>query len=159
MTRGGAACKAPHLKTVMIEAPYPQSVFHKLFDVIIDRIILFSDYFIVKKHVTLSETTLLVFNLSWLLWFFVGVPEPEQILSRSLIITTLGFAGTFHFASFFIENRIGRALAAALYAFVWSFLMFVYFYSGEGAPAAPTLFVMMMLSVFICVRLVRERSN
>lgn len=133
------------------------STFDKFIDVIIDRIITFTDYFIVRKHVTLSEGALFAFSLSWTLWFiFMGVYISEMALSRAIWVTLFGMGTALHFASFFFKNIRGRAVVVCLYAFVWCFLTFLSLYTVSVAPAVPTLAVFTLLSIFIAVRLFRE---
>ena len=40
----------------------------RLFDIILDRIVIFTDYFIIHKKITLSETFLFVFSICWAIW-------------------------------------------------------------------------------------------
>lgn len=127
---------------------------------LIDGIIAFTDYFILRKRVTLSETTVFIFSLSWTLWFiFMGVYVSEMALTRSVWVTLFSMTTTAHFLSFFFENIIGRAYVACAYAVIWCFLTFLSAYTGSIAPAVPTLAVMTFLSVFIAVRLFRERQT
>lgn len=129
-------------------------------EALIDGIIAFTDYFIIKKHVTLSETATFAFSLSWTLWFiFRGVYMSELALSRSVWITLFAMTTLAHFISFLFDNIIGRAYVACSYAVIWCFLTFLSAYSGLVAPAVPTLAVFTFLSVFIAVRLFRERQT
>jgi hypothetical protein len=131
-----------------------------LMETLIDRIVLFTDYFIVQKHITLSETAMFAFSLSWTLWFvFVGVYVSEMALSRAIWATLFAMTTIAHFCSFFFKDIVGRAFVACAYAFVWCFLTLLSAYTGSVAPAVPTLFVFTFLSVFIAVRLFRERQQ
>lgn len=126
---------------------------------IVDAIVLFTDYFILQKKVTLSETTMFLFSFGWLLWFiFQGVYVSETALARSLWVTLFAMTTLAHLISFFFDNIIGRAYVACAYAVVWCFLTFLTAYTGSIAPAVPTLAVFTFLAVFIAVRLFRERQ-
>lgn len=134
--------------------------FERFMDSLIDGIIAFTDYFIVKKRVTLSETAIFMFSLTWTMWFlFRGVYVSEMALARSVWITLFAMTTTAHFFSFFFDNIIGRAYVACSYAVIWCFLTFLSAYTGSVAPAVPTLAVFTFLSVFIAVRLFRERQT
>lgn len=138
----------------------PQGFFSKILELVIDRILAFTDYFLVERRVTLSETTLFLFAVSWTVWFiFKNVAGLDAVLGKALLVSALGFMSTAHFFSFFFKDLLGRAIVACGYAFLYSFLMFVGIHAGDGAPSTPTLFVFMTLSVFIAVRLFRERQE
>jgi hypothetical protein len=134
--------------------------FDRFMESLIDGIIAFTDYFIIKKHVTLSETAIFVFSFTWTLWFiFMGVYVSEMALSRAVWVTLFAMTTLAHFISFFFENISARAYVACTYAVIWCFLTFLSAYTGSVAPAVPTLAVMTFLSVFIAVRLFRERQT
>jgi hypothetical protein len=129
-----------------------------LMNAIIDGIVAFTDYFVIKKHITLSETAMFAFSLSWTLWFiFVGVYVSEMALSRAVWATMFAASTTVHFFSFFFKDIVYRAFVASAYAVIWCFLTLLSAYTGSIAPAVPTLFVFTFLSVFVAVRLFRER--
>jgi CHASE2 domain-containing sensor protein len=131
-----------------------------LFAALLDTIEAFNDYFILRKHVTLSETTMFMFSLGWTLWFvFVGVYVSELALSRAVWATLFAMSTVAHFCSFFFKDIIGRAFVASTYAVLWCFLTLLSAYTGSIAPAVPTLAVFTFLSVFVAVRLFRERQN
>jgi hypothetical protein len=131
--------------------------FERFMESLVDGIIAFTDYFIIRKHVTLSETSIFVFSLSWTLWFiFMGVYVSEMALARSVWVTLFAMTTVAHFISFFFDNILGRAYVVCAYAIIWCFLTFLSLYTGSVAPAVPTLAVFTFLSVFIAVRLFRE---
>lgn len=133
--------------------------FERLMESLIDGIIAFTDYFIIRKHVTLSETAIFAFSLTWTIWFmFMGVYVSEMALSRSVWVTLFAMTTLAHFISFFFDNITGRAYVACSYAVIWCFLTFLSAYTGSVAPAVPTLAVFTFLAVFIAVRLFRERQ-
>jgi hypothetical protein len=141
----------------MAQAVDRRSTFEILVDLIVDRIVIFTDYFIVKKHVTLSETTLLCFSLAWSLWFiFRGTYVAEVTLGQEAWAVLFTVMATAHVVSFFFKNLLGRAAIATCYAVVWCFMTFFSFYTGSTVPAVPTLSVITFLSVFIAVRLFRD---
>jgi hypothetical protein len=131
-----------------------------LFTALLDTIEAFSDYFILKKRVTLSETSLFMFSLAWTVWFvFVGVYVSEMAMSRAAWATVFALATISHLISFFIKDIIVRAFVVSTYAVTWFFLMLLSAYTGSIAPAVPTLLVCTYLAVFVSVRLFRERQN
>jgi len=132
----------------------------RLFDTIIDRIVLFTDYFIVHKKITLSETFLFVFNLCWAIW--LGLFASESTYNRiwtsgvwSIIFSITSLA---HFVTFFYSPKL-RSFAVSLHAFVWCFLAILAIHSGTTSTAIPSLWMLSMLSVFVAVRLLRENVD
>ena len=133
---------------------------HDLFTALLDTIEAFSDYFILKKRATLSETSLFMFSAAWSFWFmFVGVYVSEQAMSRAGWTTVFAVTTVSHLISFFIKDILIRAFVVAAYAVTWFFLMLLSAYTGSIAPAAPTLLVCSFVAVFVSVRLFRERQN
>lgn len=131
-----------------------------LFAALLDTIEAFNDYFILKKRVTLSETSLFLFSLSWAVWFaLVGVYVSEMAMSRAAWATVFIATTVIHLATFFFQNITGRAFIVSIYAVMWCFLTLLSAYTGSTAPAAPTLFVLTFLAVFVAVRLFRERGH
>jgi hypothetical protein len=128
-------------------------------DMVIDRIIGFTDYFILTKHITLSETSLFSFSATWFLWicFAPGTSPEAALMSRASWATLFGIMTLSHFVTFFFADIMGRAMVSCVYACVWAFLFILTILAGSTAPAAPTLLVLTGMSVFIAVRLFRER--
>jgi hypothetical protein len=131
--------------------------FERLMESLIDGIIAFTDFFVIKQRITLSETGVFAFSLSWTLWFiFVGVYVSEAALTRSVWVTLFTATTVVHLLSFFLGSVITRAYIVSAYAGIWFFLTVLSAYTGSVAPAAPTLAVLTLWSIFIAVRLFRE---
>lgn len=131
-------------------------------DTIIDRIISFTDYFIVKQHITLSET--LLFSMSvirgfWFVIFGVNMIQGQPIVNHDIWAYVFVLLSVAHFISFFCSTLIYRIIVACLTAFVWAFLGSLLTYTTVSSPAVPTFWAFSMLSIFIAVRLVREWRN
>lgn len=129
----------------------------KFVDMIVGRIILFTDYFILQKHVSLSEASLFIFCCTWALWLMAAdVTLSAGIIGRYTWIFIFSVLAVAHFTAFLIGNVGSRACIAALYAAVWLFLAIITIHARLPAPAAPTLLVLSLMSIFISVRLFRE---
>lgn len=133
--------------------------FERLMDTVINGIVAFSDYFVLQKKVTLSETTMFMFSFSWLVWFIFSAHVSEQALAQSVWITLFTMTTLAHLISFFCGSIIARAYVACAYAVVWCFLTLLSAYTSSVAPAVPTLAVFTFAAVFIAVRLFREQQQ
>lgn len=130
----------------------------KILDVILERIIAFSDYFIVAKHITLSETTLFAFVFSRGVWgtiFGIHMVADNPMLSSqgwTLVFLVLGIA---HFISFFLSGFRIRIITLCAYGFVWCFLALLVAMTSYSM-AIPTFLILAFLSAFLVVRLIKE---
>ena len=132
----------------------------RLFDIILDRIVIFTDYFIIHKKITLSETFLFVFSICWAIW--LGLFSAQSTYNRvwtsgvwSIIFSVTSLS---HFVTFFLTPK-ARAFTVSLHAFVWCFLAILAMHSGTTSTAIPSLWMLSMLSVFVAVRLFRENAD
>lgn len=140
------------------ERPVILQTLDKLVDLMIGRIVAFSDYFILEKRVTLSETTVFALSLTWLLWFVFGGTfyETDTPLSRLTWVLVFATTTVTHFTGFFFKTVIARAYVMCFHAFVWGFLCILALQTLSSPPAFPTLFVFTILSSMLAVRLFRE---
>lgn len=137
-------------------------ILERIIDSLIDRIIIFTDYFIVKQHITLSETVLFAMSVIRTIWF--GIFGVKMIEGQALVNHEAWFYVFFaamlaHFVSFFFTNLIYRIIALVGVAFIWCFLGSLLLFAAVESPAVPTFLAFSALSVFIAVRLVREWRN
>jgi hypothetical protein len=131
-------------------------------DAIIERIVAISDYFIFKKRISLSEAALFAFASFRTVWFLIfGVNQAswDYVFSDAVWITVFATLSLAHLASFFLRTVFFRGAVVFLYAWVWCFLAIIAGLNGTTAPAIPTLSVLTLLSIFIAVRLFREKAN
>lgn len=148
----------PEAKPTMSQ--YVRSGFERVVDSVIDGILAFTDYFVLRKRVTLSETTLFLFCLSWAIWFlFEGVYVADMALARSVWVTIFLMMSIAHLLAFVSDGIKARAWVVSLEATVLCFLALLTLYTGSIAPAVPTLAVMTFLGVFIAVRLFRGSTQ
>jgi hypothetical protein len=134
----------------------------RILDEIIERIVAISDYFIFKKHISLSEGALFAFAAFRTIWFLIfGVNQAsfDYLFSDAIWITVFAGLSLAHLASFFLRAVFCRGVVVFLYAWVWCFLTIIAGLNGTTAPAIPTLSVLTLLSIFIAVRLFREKTN
>lgn len=132
----------------------------RLIENLLDTIVAFSDYFVIRKRVTLSETTLFFFSFSWAVWFLAeGVYVAEMALARSAWVTIFLMMTVAHFCTFLFDGIKARAYVVSLEATVFCFLALLTAYTGSITPAFPTLAVLTFLSVFIAVRLFRGATT
>lgn len=133
----------------------------RFIDHILDFIIKFEDYFLIRKHITLSESALFMLSLGRCLWFTLfGV----QMGSFSGPVTHAAWTPIFwmvtiaHFLSFFgsLTVRIG---AVILQAFLWSVLSILIAFGDYHSPALPTFIVFTFTAAFIAVRLMRDNRQ
>jgi hypothetical protein len=129
------------------------------FEAIIDGILAFTDYFVVRKHITLSEATLFALAATRAFWFTLfGVnigPSPGPLAHEAWTpffwLLTLA-----HFATFFMSDLIYRIGVLCAYAVIWCFLAMLVAVTTYTSPALPTFMTFSFLSVFIAVRLIRD---
>lgn len=136
--------------------------FEDSFEAFIEWVEAFSNYFIIRKHISLSE-----FTLSWLAfalggWFAVfGAKNAnyEMILGAPFWASTFLILSAAHFAGFFARKTRVRAFICCGYALLWSFWMLIAVLSKTTAPAVPIFLVLTLFSIFIAVRLFRGKTN
>jgi hypothetical protein len=132
--------------------------FERLLESLIDGIVAFREYFVIGKKMSLSETTMFLFSLSWMIWFVVVQGHvSDVVLARSVWMTLFILTTAAHFISFLFHDIIVRAYVSAVNAVIWLCLTVLSYSAGSVAPAVPTLAVFTFLSVMIAVRLFRER--
>lgn len=131
--------------------------FQKIVDVLIDGIISFTDYFIVGKHVTLSEGTLFVLSAGRAIWFTIfGVNiGGSQMLTHDVWIPLFWTVSIAHVVSFFISLKM-RIVVMMSYACLWCFLGILMLMANPSAPHVLNFFTFSVLSVFIAVRLMSD---
>ena len=132
----------------------------RLFDTLIDRIVIFTDYFIVHKKITLSETFLFVFSICWAIWLALFAAEStyNRIWTSGVWSIIFSVTSLAHFATFFYSPK-ARAFTVSLHAFVWCFLAILAMHSGTTSTAIPSLWMLSMLCVFVAVRLFHENAD
>lgn len=134
--------------------------FSRFIDTLIDSIIKFSDYFLIEKHVTLSEGTLIAVSFGRAVWFSIfGVQMIDGIISHGG--WTFVFIGItlVHFLTFFADNLWYRIMANALQALLWCTLAILASMTYFSSPTVPTFVVFSLTAVFIAVRLMRDRRT
>jgi hypothetical protein len=129
---------------------------------ILERILDISDYFIYRKHVTLSELVLFSWTLSRAVWFlmfgvsggiFDVLPMPGYFW-----ITVFWILALFKSLScFFLDNRF-RAAGVIASAIVWGTLAILAAFSGTTQPIALTYSIFTGLSLFIAIRLINDKG-
>ena len=132
-----------------------------LFDAILDAITAFKDYYIVGKHITLSEATLFVLAASRSIWFSVfGVNiAGSQALTHDIWIPVFWAVTVIHSVSFFVNGLKLRIVAMALYAFLWCLLAVLMVMAHPTMPNVLNFAVFSLLSVFIAVRLMQDAKE
>lgn len=138
----------------------PMKYLDMLFDLIIDRIIAFTDYFIIAKKVTLSETiifSLIVTRAFWLA--LVDVVQPyETIFSNQVWLYIYSIAAILHFVAYFLTTKF-RGIAVCIHSFILCFLLSVAVYGQVRSFAIPSLSVLVISGIFIAVRLLRSNGQ
>lgn len=136
------------------------SRFNRGVDALIDIVISFTDYFIVEQHVTLSEAALFAIAITRAIWipiFGVNNTNYELLGGETIwffIYLTLTIS---HMAAFFTRRVFIRFMVCCFHSFIWLFLSLIMLMSGSRSVAVPMLMVLMGLSVFIAVRLYRDK--
>lgn len=138
-------------------------MFERFLETLLDSIISFRDYFIIKQHITLSEATLLVFSLSRVIWplIFGFVPAnavPNPVLVSPLMTALFLVLGGLHIGAFFVKDLFYRIAIVCGYAFIWLVLSSLIALTTIESVGVPTFFILSMLSIFIAVRLINERT-
>lgn len=136
------------------------SIMDRLVEALIDGIISFTDYFIIQKHVTLSEGVLFALSFVRAVWFTAfGVnlgPMPGP-LTHEAWTPVFWLLSVFHVIAFF-RSTTYRIVAMGLYGFTWCFLAILVALSTFSSPAFPTFMTFAVLSVFIAFRFARDRT-
>lgn len=129
---------------------------NKIIDLILDRIMTFSDYYLVKKHVTLSESAIFLLSLTRAIWFSIfGVRDIyyDMLWSDGIWVIIYTTITLLHFGTFFVENLMPRAMVLFINAFVWLFLAVLAISFGNRSPVITTAIILSLLCIFIGVRL------
>lgn len=138
---------------------HANSTFDRFVDGLIDAISAFVDFFVIGKHVTLSEAALFFLAFGRAVWFTVfGVnigPTPG-LLTHEVWTPFFWLVSLFHFGAFFTDNPVYRIAVLLLYAVVWLFLAILVGFTQYTSPALPTFTVFSFVSAFIAVRLIRD---
>lgn len=127
---------------------------------IIERILDISDYFIYKKHVTLSESFLFVIVFARAIWYSIFGMTGGVLDS---IFTVHVWAGVFialavaHIAAFAFKQTFVRSLIVASYACLWMFLTILATASSSNTPAAPTFAAFTLMAVIVAYRLYKDK--
>lgn len=132
-----------------------------LFEAVIDGIIAFTDYFIIRRHITLSEGILFALLTVRAVWFTIfgidmGSITTPGLLTHEAWTPLFWLLVIFHFIGFFQTNLLYRIIVVGLYAILWCFLGLLVAFSQYTSPALPTFMTFSLLSVFITVRLIRD---
>lgn len=132
-----------------------------LVDALIDLIVRFNDYSILR-HITLAEATLFLLAALRAIWFILfGVENAnyDYVLSDRIWTVLFSSSALLHFVGFFFKHLKIRIWSIYLYSFMWSFLMVLAVYSRTTAPDPPALAVLTGLSLIVIVRLKREKVD
>lgn len=130
----------------------------KFIELVFSRLEAFTDYYLVTRHITLSETSLFIFSITWLLWTVVFPIQDASLISRPVWPYIFGSVVFVHFFSFFLADVFVRVIVSYIYAVLWCSLLLLVLYIGVAAPVAPMLLVLTLMSVVIGFRLSRERK-
>lgn len=136
-----------------------RTAFESFIDLLIDRIIQFTDYFIVIQKITLSETALFAFAVARFLWILIfGVADDayDPVFGATVWSIIFGILVIAHFISFFSKRLMIRFYIMCTHAFIWCFLTILAAWSTTKVPVVPHLSVLAGLSIFIAVRIHRE---
>lgn len=136
------------------------SHFYRGIDALIDYVISFTDYFIVKQHITLGEATLFCIAITRTIWIsifgvnndsygMIGGPGTWFLIYFTLTVT--------HIAAFITKSVIIRFHVCCGHAFIWCFLFIIMIMTGSLSIGIPTLAVLTCFCMFIAVRLYRDR--
>lgn len=139
-----------------------RQTFERMVDLLIDRIIQFTDYFIVVQKITLSEAALFGFSATRFVWIAtVGVSHDayDPVFGTPIWVLVFGVLSLLHLVSFFSAYMMFRFYVMCLHAFVWCFLTLLAAWSGTTVPVVPNLAVITAVSIFIAVRLRREITH
>jgi len=139
-------------------AEKPMNYFERLFDLFIDRLILITDYFVLTKKITLTEMLIWWLSLTRAIWMlFVEVESPyNMVMSNTMWMWIYLGVSAIHASTFFWTQK-ARAFAVCLQAFVWCMLAWLAGMSGSHSFALPTMVPMTLGSVFVAVRLFRDK--
>lgn len=129
----------------------------KYLDFILDNIIKISDYFLIEKYITLSESILFFAALTRAIWFSAfGVQMYSLPSNNDIWIPVFLTVSIVHFATFFLSNLWYRSLALIFHAFIWCLLAILSATHNPQSPAFPTFIILALTAVFIAVRIRRQ---
>lgn len=137
------------------------TAFNNIIDVLIDRIIAFSDYFIIKEHLSLSEGFL--FGLCairgfWPLLIGSASLYDNRFIATPIIAAVIAALSVGHLIALFFSAIKIRIAVICMYGFVWGFLGILFAMTNPSSISVPIFAVNALLSAFIAVRLIRERN-
>lgn len=135
--------------------------FGVVLEVIIDGIIAFTDYFIVRKHITLSEGILFGIGAARGFWPLIFGPSPLAgigVLTSAPVAIGFAILTVLHAASFFVADlrfRIGAIGAASA---VWLIQAVLVGEQAFASLAVPIFIVYSGAGAFIVVRLIKDKQ-
>lgn len=132
---------------------------NKVLDFILDRILAFTDYFIVAKYVSLSEGALLAFAYLRSLWYVIfGYHSDFNSFLPGYAWTTIFVVlSVFHTATFFAINTRYRRWALIGHAHVYCVLGALAVFDRISTPEIPGYIVLTFLSLFLYIRLPNDK--
>jgi hypothetical protein len=147
---------------LQLELNVKQSI-RQLLSEVLELLLDIGDFFIYKKHVTLSELVLFSWTLSRAIWFsiygvnggvFDVVPIPYGIWVAAFWALAL-----FKIVSCFLLDNRFRSWAVIASAVLWGSLTILAAFSGSTQPVAVTYGIFTALSLFIAIRLINDKGQ
>lgn len=133
-----------------------------LFEVTIDGIIAFTDFFIIRKRITLSEGILFMAGAArgfWPLVFGVAPLATIEVLTSTVVIAFFVATTALHLFSFFLTNLLFRIGAIGIASVLWCVLGVLAANSSSIASlAVPTFLIFSGAAAFIVVRLIKDHQ-
>lgn len=132
-----------------------------LLDVVIEMLVNFEDY-IVFNRISLSECFFFIIASARAVWFTIFGAESQDIsyyFSNIVWIAVFAATTVAHFAGFIFRRVRLRIFALYIHAVIWLFLAVLAVFSQTTAPAVPTFIPFLIFSLFLIVRLSRDRST
>lgn len=128
---------------------------------IIDGIIAFTDHFIVRKRITLSEGALFLIGAArgfWPLLFGYSALTISEILTSPVVTGLFAAITVLHLFSFFIGNLWFRIAAMAMSSTLWCVLGMLVAQSSFASLAVPSFMIFTIAGAFIVIRLIKDQQ-
>lgn len=129
-----------------------------LIDLVVDTLLSVSDYFILKKHATLSEGVMFAFSAILSMWYaIVGrVDLYGHVLSDQLWALIFGTLSVMHVIAFVLGKAYARGVVVSMYAFLWCFLLLIFVWQWDLSLKIPSLTILTFYSAIVAARLLKD---
>lgn len=133
----------------------------KFIESLTDLVIRVEDYWVFERKVSISELILFGILAGWLIWFAIfDIKNSSAVFanlkSEMFWVVVISVLLTIHLLGGIYKNLLVRLITCFLYALFWFIWFFIGLTARASSPFVPTIFALLVMSCFLCVRLLDE---